>query len=134
MRRLFRWIPLPGLLVVGYLVIAFIDDGAFQRGIASVTLPSNRLWTIDVHDALIAVSLFLLYIEIFKSTRATRAEIVEHALAFLVFVASLLIFLLVPGAGTTLFCIVVLVCALDVIAGYTVTLSTARRSIEIERG
>ena len=133
MRRLFRWLPLPGLLVVIYLVVAYIQETAFAATLVSLTLPSNHVWTIDVRDLFLVAALFVLYVEIFKSTRTNAAEIMEHTFAFLTLVASLLIFLLVPRAGTSLFGLLTLTCAIDVIAGFTVTMAAARRSIEVQR-
>jgi hypothetical protein len=133
MRRLFRWLPLPGLLIVIYLVVAYIQETAFAATLVSLTLPSNHVWTIDVRDLFLVAALFVLYVEIFKSTRTNAAEIMEHTFAFLTLVASLLIFLLVPRAGTSLFGLLTLTCAIDVIAGFTVTIAAARRSIEVER-
>jgi hypothetical protein len=120
-------------LVVIYLVVAYIQETAFAATLVSLTLPSNHVWTIDVRDLFLVAALFVLYVEIFKSTRTNAAEIMEHTFAFLTLVASLLIFLLVPRAGTSLFGLLTLTCAIDVIAGFTVTMAAARRSIEVER-
>jgi hypothetical protein len=128
-----RRAPLPGALAVVYLIVAFIDEAVFARTIISLPLPSDRAWAIEVRDLFLVAGLILLYLEIFKSTRTTNVEISEHTLSFLALVATLLIFLLVPKMGTSLFGLITLMCAMDVIAGFTVTISAARRSVGIER-
>jgi hypothetical protein len=47
------------------------------------------------------------------------------------FVVALLEFLLVPACGTSVFLIITALTLIDVIAGFTVSLSTARRDIAI---
>ncbi len=133
MRQFLRLLPLPGILIALYLVVAYIDEGAFARTLASLTLPSGHVWALDLRDLFVAGALLMLFLEVFKSARATHAVIFEHSLAFVALVVALLLFLLVPRAGTSLFAILTLACGIDVIAGFTVTLAAARRSIEIER-
>jgi len=71
----------------------------------------------------------LLYFEILKATRYSSGAIIDHALSMVVFVIFLVEFIVVPGAGTATFMILTLMALLDVVAGFTVTISTARRDI-----
>jgi hypothetical protein len=65
-----------------------------------------------------------------KASRSRRAG-VDHALSMVLFVVALLEFLLVPACGTSVFLIITALALIDVIAGFTVSLSTARRDIAI---
>ena len=60
-----------------------------------------------------------------------RAGAGDHALSMTLFVIALLEFLLVPACGTSVFLIVTALTLIDVIAGFAVSLSTARRDIAI---
>ena len=51
----------------------------------------------------------------------------------LVFVGCLLLFLLVRKTGTSTFLLITLMSAIDVIAGFTVSIVAARRDLEIEK-
>ena len=74
MRRALRLLPLPALIIALYLVVAYVDEGVFARTLVSLTLPSGRAWTVDLHDLFVAGALLVLFLEIFKSTRATSAS------------------------------------------------------------
>ena len=69
----------------------------------------------------------LLYLEIFKATRTGHASIIDHVLSLLVFVVALVEFVIAPRFGHQAFLAIVLMMLIDVIAGFTVTISGARR-------
>ncbi len=52
----------------------------------------------------------------------------------LLFVACLVEFIILPGFGTSVFLLLTLMCFIDVVAGFTVTISTARRDFGVEEG
>jgi hypothetical protein len=49
-----------------------------------------------------------------------------------VFIVALVEFLIVREAGTAVFLILTTICLIDVVAGYTVSIRTARRDIAFE--
>ena len=69
----------------------------------------------------------LLFVEVLKSTRTGGDSVVDHALSMMVFVACLILFLVWPLAGTSLFFLIMLTTLVDVIAGFSVTIRSARR-------
>ena len=81
----------------------------------------------DAGDLVVLSGLFLLYIEIFKATRTSNASIVDHVASLVVFVVALVEFLLLPRFAHGAFLALLVMCLIDVIAGFTVTLSSARR-------
>lgn len=95
----------------------------------AVNLTSGAKIVFSVADVLLLVGIIALYIEIFKATRSSTESIVDHLLSMIVFVLFLVEFLIYPPAGTTLFLTITVMSLLDVVAGFTVTISTARRDI-----
>jgi hypothetical protein len=133
MSSFYRQTPLIGILAVVYLIVAAVFDTALGRTLFNIALPSGSPWEFRVSDLFLLVGLMLLYLEILKSTRTGRGQIVEHIVSMLVFVGCLLLFLLVRQTGTTTFLLITAMSAIDVIAGFTVSIVAARRDMEIER-
>ena len=133
MGSFYRQTPLIGLLAVVYLIVAAVFDTALGKTLFDLALPSGSVWRFLVSDLFLLIGLVLLYLEILKSTRSGRAQIVEHVASMVVFVGCLLLFLLVRQTGTTTFLLVTAMAAIDVVAGFTVSIIAARRDMEIER-
>jgi hypothetical protein len=68
-----------------------------------------------------------------KATRTGTASVIEHSLSVLVFVAFLVEFIVVPGAGTPTFMILTVMAFLDVVAGFSISIFAARRDLAIDR-
>jgi hypothetical protein len=100
--------------------------------ILSIHIISGSDWTISWGDLLIALGILMLFVEILKSTRIGMRSIVDHMLSTLLFVAMIVEFLLVKQAGTSTFFLLIILSLVDVLAGFTVTIRTARRDIEID--
>jgi hypothetical protein len=134
MSTFYRAVPLLGVLAVIYLIVAAVFEGVLDRFVfQNLALPSGRPWSFPVRDLFVVLGLFLLYLEILKSTRTGRGQIVEHIVSMLVFIGCLLLFLLVAKTGSTTFLLITVMSAIDVIAGFTVSIVAARRDLEIER-
>ena len=78
---------------------------------------SSQDWVLTWEDLLLAFSIFLLWIEIIKSTRMGMRSIMDHILAMALFVAMLVEFLLVRQAGTSTFFLLMVIALVDVLAG-----------------
>lgn len=124
--------------VVGFyhlVVLAGVTGlGGITSVVASVPLISGAALDVTLGDMLILVGLLLLYIEIFKATRTSSASIADHLLSMALFVLCLVELIVLPAFGTATFLILTALCLIDVVAGFTVTISTARRDIGIEEG
>lgn len=131
-------IPLMGLLLVAYNLIAFMGGPSIadvlQATFIRATLPSEAELVIQFDHLFVLVGIVLLYVEVLKSARYSQDTIVDHALSMLVFVIFLIEFIVVEPCGTATFLILTFMALLDVIAGYTVSLSTARRDIAFGGG
>jgi uncharacterized ion transporter superfamily protein YfcC len=110
-----------------------MPDLRWDVEIANIPMMSGKTWRIVFSDVLLALAIVMLFFETIKATRTSSRSIVDHMLSTLVFVAALIEFLLVDRAATSTFALLVLICLVDVIGGYTVSIRTARRDYSIER-
>jgi hypothetical protein len=127
---MFKAIPFLAIIVIVYNVIVLITGPALATALWSATLPSGAAWALGLGDIIILGGILLLFLEILKATHSRRAGL-DHALSMILFVVALLEFLLVPACGTDVFLIVTALTLVDVIAGFAVSLSSARRDIAI---
>ncbi|OYU71425.1 MAG: hypothetical protein CFE28_16375 [Alphaproteobacteria bacterium PA2] len=136
---MFAAFPLLALPVVIYNLLALTFTQGFKAADASsrltqplfsISMTSRVEWPISSGDLVLAVALIVLFIELLKSTTSHKVVIVNHALSMLLFVACLVEFLLAPAFATSTFFLLTLMVVLDVLAGFIVTISTARREID----
>jgi hypothetical protein len=116
-----------------YNMIAFITPGtSWESPVFSIGMQSGASWPVSAGDLLLALSLLFLFIEMVKATRSYSRTIVDHILSTLVFVAALVEFLLVKEAATSVFALLLLMSLVDVIAGWVVSMGSARRDIQVD--
>ncbi len=132
-RQRHGWLAaVPFLAFVVILYVALASAGAdFALTRFTLTMPSGGVWAISLGDIILAVSLFVLFFEILKSTRTGGNSVVDHALSMIVFVICLILFLIWPLASTSLFFLITLITLLDVMAGFSVTIRAARRDYSV---
>ncbi len=129
---IFNFLPLPSFLLAAYLLITMLNLGfGLDTQLFNIELLSKKAWSLNVSDVLIIFGILLLYIEIFKATRTSVASIIDHMLSLIVFVAFIILFLVLPQAGTSTFLILTVIAMIDVVAGFTITISSARRDIDM---
>ncbi len=131
---IFRSIPLLVLIIIPYFGIAYSAPSAIDAVALAFTLPSGAALTLTTGSLLVALGLALLYLEILKSVRTSMASMIDHGLSLLLFTICLILFIVVPQAGTATFFLIMVMTAIDVVAGFTVTLAASRRSVGIEPG
>src|SRR5829696_10204852 len=124
------------LMLVPFAVYNFFilagDLNPWQQNFLSIEMMSGASFILSMGDALIVISLVLLFVEILKATRAGASTIVDHLLSTLVLIAFLVEFLLVAQASTPTFFILMVVTLIDVVAGYSVSIRNASRDLTIE--
>jgi hypothetical protein len=113
----------------GANVNAWLAEPAFSIGMSG-----GGQWVLTHGHLFTLLSIFCLFFEIIKSVRPTTAGMIDNSLSVLVFIVCLVLFLLVPGFGTSEFFIILLMSILDFMAGAVVMVTSARRSVEIDRG
>lgn len=139
----FEAFPLLMIAVIVYNVAAWggaaINGAAtVQAGLArgfSVPMPaSDAIWFVSMGDLVIWISLVLLFIEILRSTGIGKASVANHAFSILVFVVCLVEFILFEPFATSVFFAITLMTLLDVIAGFVISVMTARRDFAVGAG
>ncbi len=94
-------------------------------------LPSGSHVALTISALFIITGIFFLYIEILKATRSSVLAVVDHGLSMLVFVGFLIEFLINEKVGNSTFLTLTILAFIDVVAGFTVTISAARRDIAL---
>jgi hypothetical protein len=126
----------PPLLIIPFVVYniaAFMFLGGSPAGwdnpMFTIGMVSGQVWAISGGDLLLALSLVLLFFEVLKSTRTGSSSILEHMLSMIVFVLFLVEFLLVGAAATSVFFLLLLMSLVDVVAGFSVSITSAGRDV-----
>jgi len=126
-----RHIPFLAIIVFAYNALAFAAGNVFVKPVWVVRLVSGAQWHFSVSDLLLCAAVLLLYVELFKATRTSSASIIDHILSLAIFVICLVEFLLIGRFGNSVFLVITLITLLDVVAGFTITISTARRDFGV---
>ena len=122
--------PLLLITFAVYNIIAFLMPGVSWTGaLFSVHMVSGADWAMSVGDLLITLAILLLAGEVMKSTRIGSSSIVEHILSTGVFILFLIEFILVGAAASSTFFILMVMSLIDVIAGFSVSMSAAERDV-----
>jgi hypothetical protein len=130
--KLLLQIPLLGIILIVFNVIILNDPLSLRPDAAAVftlPLPSGIPWEATVSDLLIISGVILLYLELFKATRTDVSTIIEHVFSLLVFLVFLVQFIVYPPAANSTCVILMLIALLDVVGGFTISISTARRDM-----
>ncbi|PHR92546.1 MAG: hypothetical protein COA69_06835 [Robiginitomaculum sp.] len=140
---IYTLLPLMVIPILIYNVIAF-GGSAFSTAEAvrarmdvefmSIPMSSGAEWIITPGDGLIALSLVMLFFELLKSTGIGRAAIMNHAFSMILFIGCLVEFLMFDAFATTVFFLILLMALMDVMAGFMVTIASARRDISMAEG
>lgn len=116
-----------------YNMIAFLTPGvSWTAPVTTVHMMSGQDWILTWEDVLLASAIFLLWIELIKSTRIGTRSIMDHLLSMALFIAMLVEFLLVQRAGTSTFFLLMAIALVDVLAGFIIGIRGAQRQIEVE--
>ena len=117
-----------------YVIIAFLFNLGFSDTVFSIPMMSGATLGVTTGDLLVILAIVLLFIEILKATRFGVKSIVDHMLSFIVFVGALIAFLMWPKAATSTFLLILVICAIDVIGGFSISIRAAARDYTVEGG
>ncbi len=123
--------PLLILVLIAYNILVFFTGVSLDGQIFSVTMVSGAEWSFKVSDVLVLFALVLLFFEILKATRTGAGAVLDDLLSTAVFIIALVEFILVAQAATTTFFLLVVIALLDVIAGFSVSITAARRDFTV---
>jgi len=132
-----RWIlsiPLFAYVLIAANIVMLagpVDQSMLNVIVFEVMLPSDRPVVLTISDVFILGSFFVLYVEVFKATRVSTGTQLEHAVSLIVFVVALVQFLIVPRLGNVTFLVIMMASLMDVVMGFTVTISTAKRDFNL---
>jgi hypothetical protein len=124
-------LPLLALVIIAYNILVYLTSLTMQTALFSITLVSTAVWTVTIGDVLIFFGLLLLFVELINATRTGSSTIVNHALSMLVLLVALVQFIVLPQFGTSTFFMLLVLVLLDVVTGFTVTITSARRDFTI---
>jgi len=127
--RLLSAFPFLALVLIAYNIFAFTGSLDLQADMLVYDMSSGATFALSGGDMLIIAGLALLFLEVIKAASIGTATIVDHILSTAVFIAALVEFLLVRQAGTSVFLILVIMSLIDVVAGYSVSIRSARRDV-----
>lgn len=133
--------PLLAIPVVVYNLLAFLSlvggdpDSAYNslaREWFTVSMPSEgSRWIVSVGDVIVLIGLIMLFFELLKSTSSDKVAIINHSFSMVLFIVCLIEFLLLRPFGTSVFFLLTVMTLLDVLAGFIVTIVTARRDFGV---
>ncbi|GGD18923.1 hypothetical protein GCM10011342_29550 [Aquisalinus flavus] len=132
---MFTMFPLLFISLIVYVILHYlVGDGWSASQLMQIPMVSGDMWRITYGDAFIIISMGLLFVELLRSTKTGSDSILNHALSVVVFIISLLAFIIMPGFGNSVFFIFLSMTFLDFMAGFIVTTVTARRDFGISGG
>ena len=123
-------IPLLAFVVAAYTALALAAPGWLEATLFGLPLLSGVVLWFRGGDLLLVIGLLLLCVEIYRATSSSTAAILNHVLSLVVFIIALIELIIMPQMANMTFFLIVLMTVSDVIAGFTVTISTARRDIQ----
>ncbi len=123
--------PLLIFVLMAFNIVFYSGSIALEDEVFRAVMASGALLVLTVGDLLIILALGVLFLEILKATGAGNATILDHILSTGVFILALVEFLLTPQAGNAPFFILVIICFMDVVAGYAVSIRSARRDVSV---
>jgi hypothetical protein len=105
-------------------------EQALRDPMFSIPMVSGAPWNVGSGDLILFLALILLFFELLKSTSSQKVAIVNHALSMVLFIVCLVAFLLLKGFATSTFFLVLTMVMLDVLAGFIVTIISARKDLD----
>ena len=106
-------------------MIIFLLNMPFSDTVFSIPLLEGRRLPVSTGDLLVMLGMLLLYIEVLKSARLGMKGIMDHVLAFALFVGMAVELVMVERATTTTLLMLTVLAFVDVITG--VSLAVRRK-------
>ena len=129
-------VPLLFVPFVVYNIQVFFNGGVeiWDAEVFSMPLIHGGIWTMNMGDLMVALALVLLFFEMIKATRVGTSSVIDHLFSTFVFVAFLVEFLVVKSASHSVFFILMIIALVDVLAGFTISIRSATRDVNIGHG
>jgi hypothetical protein len=125
-----RSLPLIVLAFILYNVLVLLFGvEVLDKNLFEIPMLSGGIWKFNWGHLIILATLMLLFVELVKSTYTNASSLVDHGLSMIVFIACLIEFLMTPQAATSVFFLIVVATAIDVVAGFTIGIRVAQRDL-----
>ena len=146
MRRIFIYAPLLILPVLIYNILALSAGapsdigeispiiGRLRADLFTIPMLSGGRWGFSVGDFLLLFALIMLFVEILKSTSTRSPALINHAFSMVLLLVCFVEFLLMKNFATSVFFLITVMTLLDVLAGFMVTVVSARRDFGVGDG
>lgn len=128
---MFRTLPMMALVIIAYNIVVYLTGLSMDTQVTTVALISGAVWSIGVGDIIVFSGLMLLFLELIGSTQTNASTIINHGLSMLVLLVALVQFIVLPEFGNSTFFALVMLALFDVVAGFTVTITAARRDFTV---
>lgn len=119
-------------LAIYNIFVFLMPSVAFTSPIISVTLMSGVVWTVTFGDALLALAMVLLMFEVIKAARPGARYVTDHLLSLIVFGAATAEFVLLAPFGNSTFFLLVVLTAVEFLAGLVIGIRNRRRRVRAE--
>jgi hypothetical protein len=127
-------IPLTILPWIAFNVIAFaFGYDVWDRALFTLGMISSQAWTLYVRDLMILFALACLFFEVLRSANAGARMLTNHIFSTVVFILYLVEFIVVARAAHSVFFVMMVMALFDLIAGFTIAVKTAQRSVTYSR-
>ena len=114
-----------------YNMIAFLLNMPFTDTLFSIPLIEGRRLPVTTGDLLLAIAMFLIYVEAIKLMRV-RKGVMDHVLSFLVFAGMVAELVLVPRVTTPTLMLLAVLGFVDVIMGLSAPRRPKRQQVVVE--
>ncbi|MCB1489775.1 MAG: hypothetical protein KDJ88_20240 [Bauldia sp.] len=123
------------LTILPWLVFNIVGitqgSGPWDTTIFSLGMVSDATWNFTSRDLMVVFGIICLFGEILKATNSSSRAIINHAASMVVFIVYLVEFIVVNFAAESVFFILMILALFDVVAGFTITIKTARRDLAL---
>lgn len=127
--------PLLALPALAYALLAAWRGPEVNAYLAepvfTIAMAGGGQWLFTNGHLYVIFSVLCLFFEIIKSVRPTTSALIDNSLSVGLFILLLVLFILVPGFGTTEFFLITLMTVLDFMAGAIVMVNSARRDVDL---
>lgn len=124
-------IPMLAIVIAIYLAAGPGFSMLFGADLTSLTLPSGAVMTLTTDHIFILAGLVALFFEMLKAARLGAGTIIDHMLSTAAFVVALVCFLVVDFCGTPIFFLLTVMALIDTVAGYSISIFSARRDYSV---
>jgi hypothetical protein len=115
-----------------YNMIIFLLDMPFSDTVFSIPLIAGRRLPVTTGDLLVMLGMLLLYVEVLKAARLGMKGVMDHVLAFALFVGMAVELVMAERATTTTLLLLTVLAFVDVITGISLAVRRKPRRAVLE--